>query len=418
MQPLWLVLRKDLLRRVRSPLAPIVFLIFPIAFALLIGVTFGPRGEEIAPIGLAIVDADSGLVARAARMAFREDGEGPRFRVAQVDSALAVRMVERDKVAAALWIPKGFTDDLLDGRSTGLRVLKNPAQPIYAEIAEEYVNVLALLGSGAMRVLGEPIAKIRDAARAAGPPSPGLVSQIAVRMNERMTGVGRYVFPPAIRLEAAADTTRRRGAAAEASTPFQVALYVLPGMSIFALMSLALISLSDLHRERILGTLARQIASPIPMRAVLLGKALATWVLAVACVAVLAFVAFFWLRRSVSVAGFLALSLTFALTATAFAAAIHSLTRSERTSATIGSIVIMVMAMLGGAWIPLEALPASIRSISPYTLTYWGTTGYRALLFDGAGVAQIAPNIGVLLGLAMVFCVVAIVRMRATHAGR
>jgi ABC-2 type transport system permease protein len=413
-----LVLGKDLLRRLRSPLAPAIFLLFPVVFALLIGATFGREGKSLAPIRLALVDADGGLAARAVRAAFQQQGDGPRFDITETDSARAVALVEDDRVAAALWIPAGFTSDLLDGRTARFVLLENPAQPIYAGIAEEYVNVVALLGSGAARVLGEPGEQLRASIQGSEPPSAAEVSAIAVAINERISGVARYILPPAIRLEAAADTTTRRGLAAEADSPFQVALFVLPGMSVFALLTLALISLSDLHRERVLGTLARQLAAPVPMRAVLLGKVLATWVLSLACIAIIAVVALFWVKRSVSIPGFLALSLAFALAATGFSATVHALTRSERTSTTIGSIVIMAMSMVGGSWIPLDLLPDAVRSIAPLTLAYWGNQGYRDVLFAGAGVVDLAPSLGILTALGVLFCGIALVRLRATHAGR
>jgi len=47
----------------------------------------------------------------------------------------------------------------------------------------------------------------------------------------------------------------------------------------------------------------------------------------------------------------------------------------------------------------LEALPGVVQTIAPVSPFYWGTQGYRALVQDGAGVADLLVHIGVLGGL-------------------
>jgi len=408
MKTFWMVLGKDLLRKVRSPLAPAIYLVFPVFFALLIGLTFGSSGDKIAPVKIALVDEDGGLAARFLKSSFGQSEGAKRFEVTEAaNMEEGTRLVEDDKVSALLRIPAGFSDSLFAARSTHLDVVKNPAQGIYPQIAEEFVKVLALGSGAAVRVLGGPLQEIRRSARSNQQPTDAFISNVSTAINHRMRGVGRYAFPPAIRVE---DAAHKPDEKSNDSTPFKIALFVLPGMAVFSILMLALGGMVDFQREVARGTLARQLVAPVPAWNVVLGKMAATWMVAIICIVILAIVAVVWAGAGVASApGFATLSLTFALAATGFAAVIQSASRSERTGPVVGSILVMIMSMLGGSWIPLEALPKFVRHLSPYTLTYWAGDGYRRLMFDNATMAQLLPNLGILVAIGVVLSAVAIV---------
>jgi ABC-type multidrug transport system permease subunit len=411
MGPFFSVLRKDLLRRLRSPLATVILLAFPLIFSLLIGFTFGSGGEKIAPVRLALVDEDGGIVSRMLRSSFNQQQSTQRFDVQVVDRAAGMRLVEKDKVSACLFIPAGFSDSLLSAHPTSLELVKNPAQGIYPEIAEQYVRVLAQLAGAAVRILGPPVQQIRDSFQDGERPTDAFVSNVSVAISRRMAGVGRYAIPPAIKLEKAVAEKK-----SENVTPVRVAVTVLPGLAIFALLTLALISLSDFHREGVHGTLSRQFVAPVPFRAVILGKVAASWLLSLLSIIALVLMAALWARADVSIPGFVALSLCFALAATGFAALIHSLARNERAGSAVGSILVMILSMAGGCFIPFEALPRFVQTIAPFTPTYWGSAGYRDLLFSSAGLGALVPNLLVLGGIGVLCSAFAVVRFTRRYA--
>ncbi len=406
------VLRKDLLRTIRSPLGPIVFLLFPIVFALLIGLAFGEHGDgKLAPIRLALVDEDGGLLSRFVTSAFTQEGAPVKFQVTQAKLPDAVRLVENDKISAVLRVPKGFSDSLIAGSKTQLELIKNPAQSVYPQIVEEYVSVLALLGTTASRILGEPMREIRGQTKSwTGSPQDLFVSKVSVDIGHRLRGVSRYAFPPAIRLEKEKQAGGKESSAA--STPFAIALFVLPGMAAFSLLTLAITGMSDLRREEAMGTLSRQFTSPIGPWAAIVGKVLSTLVLALGCIVILSLVAVFWGGREISPVGFVVLSIVFAWAATGFATLLQAVFASERAATAFGSIVVMTMSMLGGSFIPLQSLPGFARAVAPFTLNYWANEGFRKLLFEGAGLPDVAANLGVLAGVGVIFTVVSIPLIR------
>ena len=405
------IIKKDLLRTIRSPLGIVVFLLFPVIFSLLIGLAFGERSEaKLAPIKLALVDEDGGFLSRFISSAFTQEGAPVKFELKQVEMPAAIDLVENDKVSAVLRIPDGFSDSLIAGAQTRLELIKNPAQSIYPQIVEEYVSVLALMGTSASRLLGEPMRRIKEQSLQSMGAGDPFVSKVSVDIGHRMRGVGRYAFPPAIRLE----KEKKEGESDSSSNdaPLTVALFVLPGMAAFALLTLAITGMGDLRHEESTGTLARQFTLPIHPWAPIVGKILSTLILALACIIVLSLVAAFWGGRGVSPAGFIALSLTFAWAATGFATFLQSLFKSDRAGSAFGSIVVMVMSMLGGSFIPLQSLPSFARTVSPYTLNYWANDGFLKLLFDGASIQALLPNLGVLTGLGVIFTLVSLPLIR------
>jgi ABC-2 type transport system permease protein len=73
--------------------------------------------------------------------------------------------------------------------------------------------------------------------------------------------------------------------------------------------------------------------------------------------------------------------------------------RTQRQGATISGVLFLVFAFLGGAFFQIDQLPSGVRQFAPLSPFYWGTTGFQELIRDGAGLAEVLPNVGVLAGI-------------------
>jgi ABC-2 type transport system permease protein len=78
----------------------------------------------------------------------------------------------------------------------------------------------------------------------------------------------------------------------------------------------------------------------------------------------------------------------------------------------------LVMAGVGGALAPTELLPGWAQLLGPATPTYWAMRGFRTVILDGGGVADILAPAGVLLLFAATFLLVARLRFRVEDAKR
>jgi ABC-2 type transport system permease protein len=72
----------------------------------------------------------------------------------------------------------------------------------------------------------------------------------------------------------------------------------------------------------------------------------------------------------------------------------------------------MVMALLGGCWYPLELFPAAAQNIVKILPTTWAMQGMLDLVLRGKGLMDILPEAGVLLGFAVIFFSVGVMRFR------
>ena len=416
---------KDLRRKLRSPLALIVALAFPLVFAGMIGLAFG--GGGVPKVHLLVDDEDGALLSNAVASVFTSRQASPYFDATTVDAATGRAMMDEGKASALLTIPKGFASDLLDGRPVTLSLLRNPAEGILPEIAEQTAGTAVDLLDGARRVLDKPLADLRPYLRdGSGAPADADVVAIALALKRSLESASSLVFPPAITLEsdlfgegvAEPGSPKARAKAKGAPTTSAIFLLVLPGVAVYGLFLVADQGMRDIMAERTLGTLRRQLAGPLTPGRLILGKAIYTAVLSLLALLVIAAAGAAALSEPIDVAAFTLVSLALILAVTGVAALVYGLARTERQGSTLGNMVFLAMGFLGGGFIRVESLPAGLRGIAPFTPLYWGAQGYRAILEHGAGVRGILPNVAALGAMGVVFLALGIAALhRAARRG-
>jgi len=398
MRTLRLLVAKDLRRRLRSPLGLLIVLSFPIVFATLIALSFGAHGERVPKIHLLVENRDDGIVANGLLSSLTSARMSAYVDVEIVKEEGAARM-EKGEASALLRIPKGFTQDLIDGRPASLALVRNPAQGILPEIAEQLTRVLVDVLDSSSRVLRGPLDQIRPFTQAdANGITDASVTRIALAVKRAADGAGKLLFPPAISIDSAALQPKpvEEKPGSGVGTIF---LLILPGISVYALFLVGDLAMRDIIAEATAGTLRRQLAGPIGAGTLVLGKALYTAVLSLLALVLISIVGAFILGRGVDPAGFLLLSLALVLAVTGASSVIYALARNERAGATVSSIVYLILGFAGGSFINLEGLPKAARAIAPLSPFYWGTTGYRSLIESAGTLRDILPNVAVLAGL-------------------
>jgi ABC-type multidrug transport system permease subunit len=402
------LVRKDLLRQVRSPTGTLLILSFPLLFSGLLALSFGGGGDRVPKVRLLIEDQGSGLVGDLVRSAFTNEQAAKYFDVEVVKDDGRER-IEKNKASALLILPEGMTNDLLNREPVTLRLLRNPSEEILPEIAEQLTIILAEVLDGAVRVLGGPLDQIQPFLKegADTPPDAGVAST-AVAINQVISRAERYVFPPVIKLETAArktDEDEGEDEDGDTSRSASIFLLILPGVAVFSLFTLCDQLMRDVLREEKLGTLRRQLSGPLSVGELILGKCVVSALITILGAVVLSAATLLVARQGVSFLGFSLLICGLVMAATGAATLIYGLARSERQGATIASTVYLVLGFSSGSFVPLSSMPAAIRAIAPFTPFYWATEGFKSLIFEDAGAVQLGPNIAVLVGLGA-FCLV------------
>lgn len=402
-----LLVRKDLLRRRRQPLAVIGLLIFPLMLAGLMSLAFG-RGDAPLPAAkLLIEDHDGGLASRLVFSFFSAAELRPYLAATEVEKGAGRARIEAGEASALLILPAGLSRSLLDGEKVELRLLKNPAQSILPQIAEEIsrtlTDVLAigaeLLGSQ-REELGVSTFSDFESLDEAGYGRFGIAAQRLGRtigpyldLENPLVGIDR------VELDAAGQPKTSGGDEPDGPSPRAlIFLMVLPGVMVYSLFAIGEQMMRDLLFESGHGTLRRQLCAPLSVAQLIAAKVLVAATVAAFALLLLMGLAVFLTGKPVDPLGFASLSLAVVLAVSGASAAIYGFARTERQGSAIANMIYLLLAFLGGSFVPLDALPAAARQIAPVSPFYWGTRGFQDLL-AGQGFAAVLPSIGILVGL-------------------
>jgi ABC-2 type transport system permease protein len=180
----------------------------------------------------------------------------------------------------------------------------------------------------------------------------------------------------------------------------------------FAFFIVGTISIT-LLTEKEQGTFRRLLASPLHRGSIILGKMLAYTLVVGLQVLVMFGVgrAFFDMPLGDSPLGLVLLTLALALAATSLGMLVATVAQSRGQAITISTLLSVVLAVVGGvmAGVPTKGNPMYWPSrLTPHA---HAITAYFKLMVGG-GVADILPQMGLLLGVAALFFVIAIWRFR------
>jgi ABC-2 type transport system permease protein len=87
---------------------------------------------------------------------------------------------------------------------------------------------------------------------------------------------------------------------------------------------------------------------------------------------------------------------------------VGSFAKTQQAATSIANLIILPMAFLGGAFIPLDFAPAWIRDVSYALPLRYLVTGMQDVMARGEGPAAALPAIGILLGLAALLSLVSV----------
>ena len=107
-----------------------------------------------------------------------------------------------------------------------------------------------------------------------------------------------------------------------------------------------------------------------------------------------------------------AIIITFAFVSAGAAMLIGSLARNASQAGALGPALGLTLGLLGGTMVPSEVFPETMRTLGHLTPHAWAMDAFRALLLRGAGLADILPQLGVLVLFAVVLLGLASLRFR------
>ncbi|MBA3499460.1 MAG: ABC transporter permease [Myxococcota bacterium] len=167
--------------------------------------------------------------------------------------------------------------------------------------------------------------------------------------------------------------------------------------------------------ERKTGTWRRLLAAPVPRWKALLSTLVPYFLVGVCQLAFLFGVGagLFGMQIAGSIAALVVLSLSVVYCAVSLGLLFAAIGGSEKQLGGVGSVVLLVMGMLGGCMVPRLVMPAFMKSLGMAVPHSWALEGYYAVLVrEGTSLADVAPNVGMLLGFGTGFALLGLVLFR------
>jgi ABC-2 type transport system permease protein len=166
--------------------------------------------------------------------------------------------------------------------------------------------------------------------------------------------------------------------------------------------------------ERQQGLWKRLRAAPVSRGVLLAGKGASGALIALMTLGVsFAFgMAVFGIRIQGSWIGFLAVCVATALMASSFGLLIAALGKTPQATRGVAILGVLLMVMLGGAWVPSFVFPAWLQQVTLVIPARWAVDGLDATTWRGASLPAALPTVGVLLAFTALFGLLAVSRFR------
>ncbi len=371
----------------------------PIVLASAFGIVFHRgAGQAGAPrLPLLIVVEDDGPFTR---QVVENLLASPRVEAEVVSAADAEARVADRRPGVAVVFPKGF-EELAAWQPVGRAVPDAGGGP--GGHSPTYKPVV--------RILHNPLAESE------GQWAGGVVSEVVMRRLARdrlapwVGGDGGVSLPFAVE----AEPVTGAGHAA-----FNAYTHSFCGMTLQYLLFWGMESGLLLLRERQRSLWHRLRAAPVPLWAVLLGKAAST--ASIALLQVLATFAFGWAVFGVSVGGswvgFALLAVGVSGLSAATGLLVAAVGGTEARARSVCILVILGVSMLGGLWLPSFVLPGWARDVALSLPTTWAMRGLDRVTWQGRGLGAVLPNVAMVAAFTAVFLAVAVARLVTSEARR
>ena len=428
--PLLAMVRKDLQLFFSDRRSVIVSFVVPIAIASFFGAVFSGAGQnrEPARIAVAIVDQDGSAISKAILAGAETDKN---LKVAKPTEEDARDAVRKGKTAVAVIIPKGFGDAsgqafFGDGEKPALNLLHDPSQStelamvrgILTQHVMEAVSKEMFGGDQGKQLIEKTLPQIQS--------STSMPADQKRMLVELLGSVQKFYNQPAASAPAATErrgitmpyTVHEEAMTAGSNIAYNGYAHSFAGMAIqFLLFAMANMGV-EMLLERQRGLWSRLRSAPVSKLTLLSGKA-ASGTLISLMILLVSFgfaMVVFGVRIQGSVVGFLGISIACAVMASTFGLLVAALGNSPATARGVTTLAVLMMVMLGGAWVPTFIFPAWLQQFTLIVPVRWAVDGLDAMTWRGIGLSGALMPVLVLVAFAAAFWTIAATRFKWEEA--
>jgi len=428
--PLLAMVRKDLQLFFADRRSVILSFVVPIAIASFFGSIFSGSSQdsERARIDVAIVDQDASPISKGIVSGVQGDEN---FNTTTPTEEEARDAVRRGRIAAAVVIPKGFGEAsgsafFGDGEKPPLNVLFDPSrstevamvrgiltQHVMAAVSKEMFG-----GAQGRAMIEKTLPQVReskmpdDQKRAL---TEMLLSVQKFYNRPPAPGGGASTATPGISLPY---TVHEEAMTSGENIAYNGYAHSFAGMAIqFLLFAMANLGV-EMLLERQRGLWRRLRSAPVSKLTLLTGK-MASGTIISLMILLVSFgfsIVVFKVRIQGSILGFLGIAVACSVMASTFGVLVAALGNSPSAARGVTTLAVLMMVMLGGAWVPTFVFPAWLQQFTKIIPVRWAVDGLDAMSWRGIGLSGALLPILVLLGFAALFGAIAVTRFRWDEA--
>jgi len=424
--PMLAMVRKDLQMFISDRRAVIMSFVAPIAIASFFGSIFsGAQSGEAAKIPIAIVDEDGSEVSKAI---VTETGNDRNLRVITPNRDEARDSVRRGTITVAVVLPAGFGDGagraFFAGRERPeVTMWYDPSHAaelglvrgVLIEHAMQAVSSQMFTGEAGRRLVDETIEGLDRSGLA--PAQRALLKDLLTAV-QRVNASGASGQTGGARGFSMPYTVHEEAVTSGNNVAYNGYAHSFAGMGIQFLLFAAIDLGIGILLERQRGLWKRLRSAPVSRAAILGGKAASGTLLALMSLLVSFGFAMivFKVRIQGSVIGFLAVAIACAMMASTFGLLIASIGKTPNATRGVAILSVLLMVMLGGAWVPTFIFPAWLQRLTVVVPARWAVDGLDAMTWRGLGASQAVLPVVVLLGFAALFSALTFARFRWEEA--
>lgn len=369
---------KDLRLRVRDRSVFILGIVAPLALALIFNVVFGGATSGTLGLEYGMVDLDGSEISNAFTSALTgAQDEGVLTLDVFSDEAEAEIALDDGDIDAFFVVPSGFETAVVGNRSATVRIVGDIDSPTSTQIAAGFAEQFS---SG---VATSQLAIATTASVEGVPPTPEFVSGL---------GSDPVSASASFSITDQSATTKQLDAAT----------YFAAGMAVFFLFFTVQFGVGGLLEEKRDGTLARLMSAPIHRYAVVMGKAILSFFIGVVAMSVLVIATTVLMGADWGAPfGVALLSIAAILAAVGIMGLVSAFAKTPEGAGNLGSIIAVVLGMLGGTFFPIGASGGVLANLTYLTPHAWFLRGLGDLS-SGASWTAVIPATAAILAFAVV----------------
>ncbi|MCS0591897.1 ABC transporter permease [Massilia norwichensis] len=415
------LIRKDLILFLSDRRALVISLALPIVIAAFFGSLFGGTAKTSA-IDVALVQQDTSEIGNRIAAGLKAD---PNLHITPLALAEAEKAVRKGDQKVAIVLPAGFGEAagaalFGGGRKPSIPLLYDPSQPavlamVKGMLTQQVMSVVSaeMFGGKMGQAMTERSLHQLDEQARTDPDSKVL--------RDLLASVQKYQSLPK-KTDAQAG---EGGAARGLSMPFTTAdqqlssgiaeqgynayAHAFAGMGVQFILFMGIDMGIGILLARRSGVWNRLLAAPVSLTQVLLARAASGAIIAFALLCVVFAVGVFGFGVHIaSLPGFIGMALCFGVLTASLGLVIAAFGKTPEAARKIAMFAILVMVMLGGAWMPSFLFPQWMQTLTMAVPTRWAIDGLDAITWRGMDAVAAAPAMGVQLGFALVFGLLAV----------